>query len=207
VVPDPIHGARCVHEIYRRPLPATRVASRCPYCGQADSYDRLHESADIIRMMNSAFDGVGATVGDYYPTAQVEHRQDQFGDLRAGSTTASTRPALRRRRRPTKSREPLFATLDRLELCLASIDISGGSTSQRRIAAFSSRSSLRSSHVGHFSAISDAFQISQSVAVYARALPVARCARDGHFEQHQNGTIMKATNPFNPTRIVPMGLC
>lgn len=28
-----------------------------------------NESADIIRMLNSAFDGVGATVGDYYPEA------------------------------------------------------------------------------------------------------------------------------------------
>ena len=67
VVPDPF-GAQALHEIYTR-------ADR-NYTGRVsvpvlwDTVEQTivsNESADIIRMFNSAFDGVGASEGDYYP--------------------------------------------------------------------------------------------------------------------------------------------
>ena len=69
VVPDPVLGAQRLYEIY--------VASRPQYTGRVSVpvlFDKTrrqivsNESADIIRMFNSAFDGVGAKAGDYYPS-------------------------------------------------------------------------------------------------------------------------------------------
>jgi putative glutathione S-transferase len=68
VVPDPIHHARFLHGVY--------TAAERTYTGRVTVpvlWDRKHativnnESAEIIRMLASAFDGVGAKPGDFYP--------------------------------------------------------------------------------------------------------------------------------------------
>src|ERR1700689_4833728 len=68
VIPDPLHDAKFLREIY--------VVSKPDYPGRVSVpvlWDKetgqivSNESADIIRMFNSAFDGVGAAAGDYYP--------------------------------------------------------------------------------------------------------------------------------------------
>src|SRR3546814_6298646 len=73
VVPDPIHGARHLREVY--------LAADRRYTGRVTVpvlWDRetatvvSNESADILRMVNAAFDGVGAGPGDYWPAAHRE---------------------------------------------------------------------------------------------------------------------------------------
>ncbi|CAN5723149.1 glutathione S-transferase family protein [soil metagenome] len=68
VVLDDINGARYMWQLY--------AASDSTYSGRATVpvlWDKRNhcivnnESADILRMFNSAFDGVGAQAGDYYP--------------------------------------------------------------------------------------------------------------------------------------------
>lgn len=68
VIPDPIHNARFLHQIY--------TAARPDYTGRVtvpilwDKKRRTivnNESAEIIRMLNRAFDKVGAKPGDYCP--------------------------------------------------------------------------------------------------------------------------------------------
>lgn len=70
VVPDPIHHAEFLHQVY--------TAADPDYTGRVTVpvlWDRKtgrivsNESAEIIRMLNSAFDRVGAKPGDYYPKA------------------------------------------------------------------------------------------------------------------------------------------
>lgn len=69
VVPDP-YGAAALHEIYARAAPHYTGRVSVPVL-----WDKLektivsNESADIMRMFNSAFDGAGAVPGDYYPAA------------------------------------------------------------------------------------------------------------------------------------------
>jgi putative glutathione S-transferase len=68
VVPDPIHHARYLYEIY--------AAAQSDYTGRVTVpvlWDRQrgaivnNESSEIIRMLTRAFDEVGARPGDYYP--------------------------------------------------------------------------------------------------------------------------------------------
>ncbi|MFG1173278.1 glutathione S-transferase family protein [Erwiniaceae bacterium CAU 1747] len=78
-----------------------------------------NESADIIRMFNSAFDGVGARAGDYYP-AELREEIDELngwiydtvnnGVYKAGFATSQ--PAY------DEAVTALFSSLDRLEQIL-----------------------------------------------------------------------------------------
>lgn len=73
VVQDPLHHAEFMHQVY--------TAAKSDYSGRVTVpvlWDKKtntivsNESADIIRMFNSAFDAVGAKAGDYYPQALRE---------------------------------------------------------------------------------------------------------------------------------------
>ncbi len=70
VIPDSVNGASKLYEVYQR--------AKADYTGRVTVpvlWDKQretivnNESADIIRMFNSAFDGIGAKPGDYYPAA------------------------------------------------------------------------------------------------------------------------------------------
>lgn len=81
VIADPIHSARLLRQVYQ--------ADPRPFDGHATTpllWDKQqgrvvnNESSDIIRMFNSAFDGLGATQGDYYP-ADLRSEIDTLGDV------------------------------------------------------------------------------------------------------------------------------
>ncbi|WP_426437033.1 glutathione S-transferase family protein [Bradyrhizobium genosp. P] len=74
VIPDGINGVRQMHEIYT--LADPHCTSRVTVPVLWDKVTRTivsNESAEIIRMFNSAFDGLGAAEGDYYPAS---HRNE-----------------------------------------------------------------------------------------------------------------------------------
>ena len=62
IYPCPKGGER-----YRAKVLRDGGKTQFPYLVDPNTGTALYESADIIRMFNSAFDGIGATEGDYYP--------------------------------------------------------------------------------------------------------------------------------------------
>jgi putative glutathione S-transferase len=68
VMPDALHGARFLHEIYTRAEPDYTGRVTVPVLWDKQTNTIVNnESAEIIRMFNSAFDGCGAAPGDFYP--------------------------------------------------------------------------------------------------------------------------------------------
>ena len=84
VIADPIHHVRYLYEIYCRARPDYSGRVTVPVL-----WDRRrgtivsNESAEIIRMFNSAFDGIGALQGDYAPAdllGQIDEINSQVYD-------------------------------------------------------------------------------------------------------------------------------
>lgn len=73
VVPDPVNGADYLYEVYTHVEPeySGRVTVPVLYDLKQDKIVN-NESSEIMRILNSAFDEVGAKEGDYYPEALRE---------------------------------------------------------------------------------------------------------------------------------------
>lgn len=70
VVPDPVFHARHLHEVYSAASPGYSGCVTVPVL--LDTHTRRivnNESAEIIRILNTAFDGIGALPRDYAPAA------------------------------------------------------------------------------------------------------------------------------------------
>lgn len=68
VIPDPINKAKRVYEIYLAADPNYSGRATVPILWDKQQATIVsNESAEIVRMLNSAFDDVGATGPDYYP--------------------------------------------------------------------------------------------------------------------------------------------
>ncbi|KGK41752.1 glutathionyl-hydroquinone reductase YqjG [Nitrincola sp. A-D6] len=117
VVADPLHQADYLHQVYTAedPLYTGRVTVPLLWDKQQQRIVS-NESADIIRMLNSAFDRVGAASGDYYPQAlrkEIDQINDRVYDCvnngvyKAGFAT--TQSAYE------EAVQPLFDTLDWLD--------------------------------------------------------------------------------------------
>src|SRR6202048_1352162 len=121
VIPDPILGARRLYEVYLRSAPAYTGRVTVPVVwDKRRNVIVSNESSEIIRMLNSAFDAVGAAPGDFYPMDLREtidalnariYATVNNGVYRAGfaTTQGAYEEAVR----------PLFATFDTLEERLA----------------------------------------------------------------------------------------
>lgn len=69
VVPDPVLGARYLHQIYRAAEPHYTGRVTTPVLWDLQRRTIVNnESAEIVRMFNRAFDRVGARPADYFPS-------------------------------------------------------------------------------------------------------------------------------------------
>jgi glutathionyl-hydroquinone reductase len=84
VVPDPVADARLLSEVYRLGDPDFDGRATTPLLwDKASGRIVSNESAEIVRMFNSAFDGVGARAGDYYPAplrAEIDALEERVYD-------------------------------------------------------------------------------------------------------------------------------
>lgn len=121
VVGDPILNARFMHQIYTAAEPKYSGRVTVPVLWDKKTATIVsNESADIIEMFNSAFDGVGARPGDYFPAhlrqeidAVNERIYDTLNNGVYKAGFATTQEAY------LTALDPLFDTLDWLEQRLA----------------------------------------------------------------------------------------
>jgi len=119
--PDSLNGFRYLHEAYTAARPTYTGVVSVPVLWDRERRTIVNnESSEIIRMLNSAFDGVGAAPGDYYPAAlrdeiEVVNRRVyetvNNGVYRCGFATSQAAY--------DEAIGPLFETLDWLESRLA----------------------------------------------------------------------------------------
>jgi putative glutathione S-transferase len=121
VVPDSVNGVSYIHQLYTKANPGYSGRATIPVLWDKQRATIVNnESSEIIRMLNSAFDNVGARRGDYYPEplrAEIDAVNARVYDslnngvYKAGfATTQEAYEA---------AVKPLFETLDWLEARLA----------------------------------------------------------------------------------------
>ena len=207
VVPDPLFNSRYIHELY------TRADSN--YTGRASVpvlWDRHtqtivnNESAEIIRMFNTAFDAVGARPGDFYPkdkrteidavNARVYDTLNN-GVYKAGF--AATQSAYE------EAVIPLFDTLDWLEERLAQSRFLLGDLTEADIRLFTTLVRFDSVYNGHFKCNMRRIADYPNLWAYTRdiyQLPgVASTVSFPHIKRHY----YMSHKHLNPAGIVPLG--
>jgi len=207
VIADP-EGADLVQDIYRR--------ADAHYTGRVsvpvlwDNRERTivsNESSEIIRMFNSAFDGIGARPGDYYPEAlrpEIDAVNARvYATLNNGvyrSGFATTQAAYE------AAVFPLFETLDWLEARLSSQSFLCGETiTEADWRLFTTLVRFDSVYHGHFKCNIRRIVDYPALWDYTRSLyqvpGVAETVDFGHIKRHYY-----MSHPWvNPTRIVPAG--
>jgi putative glutathione S-transferase len=121
VVPDPIFGAKRLHEIYTRADPGYSGRVTVPVLWDREAETIVsNESADIIRMLNSAFDVCSTRDVDTCPVALRDEidaiNADVYENVNNGVYKAGFAEA---QSAYDEAFEALFACLDRLEARLA----------------------------------------------------------------------------------------
>ncbi len=208
VIPDPINNARFMRDIY--------LAADNAYTGRVTVpvlWDKQrntivsNESAEIIRMFNSAFDHLGATKGDYYPVAlreEIDMLNERVYDsvnngvYKAGFAT--TQEAYE------KAVTALFESLDWLESRLAENRyLTGNTITEADWRLFTTLVRFDPVYHGHFKCNLKQLRDYPNLWGYTCDLyqqpGVAETINLQHIKRHYYGS--HAT--INPTGVVPLG--
>ena len=208
VVADPIHGAEFMHQIY--------TAAKADFSGRVTVpvlWDKergtivSNESSEIIRMLNSAFDGVGAAEGDYYPAALREeidavnarvYDTVNNGVYKAGFATSQEAYE--------EAAIPLFGSLDWLEERLSSQRyLLGERLTEADWRLFTTLVRFDPVYVGHFKCNLRRIADYPALSAYLRDLyqhpGIAETVDFEHIKRHY----YESHESVNPTGIVPVG--
>lgn len=208
VVPDTVNGANLMHQVY--------TAGKADYTGRVtvpvlwDKKTRTivsNESSEIIRMFNTAFDGIGAVAGDYYPEALRptidEINERVYHTLNNGvykSGFASTQAAYE------EAVLPLFDTLDWLEGILAQNRyLAGDQVTEADWRLFTTLVRFDAVYVGHFKCNLRRIEDYPNLSNYLRELyqhpGVAPTVDMVHIKNHY----YSSHESINPSRVIPVG--
>ena len=208
VIPDPIAGAERLYEVYLRSNPRYTGRVTVPVLwDKARNVIVSNESSEIIRMMNSAFDRIGAIPGDFYPIElreQIDALNARIyatvnnGVYKAGFAT--TQDAYE------EAVRPLFETLDWLEERLAkSRYLCGERLTEADWRLFTTLVRFDPVYVGHFKCNLRRLVDYPNLWDYARELfqypGVAATVDFAHIKRHYH----QSHKSINPTGIVPVG--
>ncbi|WP_407333295.1 glutathione S-transferase family protein [Enterovibrio sp. 27052020O] len=208
VVPDSVNGKTHLHQIYTEAMSDYTGRVTVPVLWDKKTHTIVsNESAEIIRMLNSAFDEVGAKPGDYYPTA-LREAIDEVNDYvypninngvyRAGFAT--TQAAY------DEAVDDVFDALDALEVKLATQRyLLGDALTEADWRLFTTLIRFDAVYVGHFKCSRRRIVDYPNLFGYLRELyqmpGIADTVHIDHIKAHYYGS----HETVNPTRIVPIG--
>ena len=208
VVPDPLNDARTMWQVY--------VASDPGYTGRATVpvlWDKRegrivsNESADIIRMFNSAFDDVGAAEGDYYPRALRDNIDAVNERVYDGLNNGVYRAGFARSQEAyDEAVVAVFETLDWLEAHLSThACLCGETLTEADWRLFTTLLRFDPVYHGHFKCNLRRLIDDPALSAYARRLyahpAVAPTVDLDHIKRHY----YQSHRDINPTGIVPRG--
>ena len=208
VVPDAVHNADFLHQIYTAADPYYTGRVTVPVLWDKQSRTIVNnESSEIIRMLNSAFDEVGAGPGDYYPAALREeinainariYDTVNNGVYKAGFATTQEAHE--------EAVVPLFDTLDWLEQRLADRRfLVGDSLTEADIRLFTTLIRFDAVYVGHFKCNIRRLVDYPNLSAFTRDIyqwpGVAATVNFEHIRRHY----YQSHRSINPTGIVPLG--
>ncbi len=208
VIADPLHNATRLHQIYTTadPLYSGRVTVPVLWDKKQNTIVS-NESAEIIRMFNSAFDGLGAKTGDYYPENRredIDAINDRIyntlnnGVYKAGFAT--TQNAYE------EAVVPLFDTLDWLEQRLSnSLFLIGENITEADWRLFTTLIRFDAVYVGHFKCNLRRIADYPALSVYLKRLldvpGVMQTINMAHIKNHYYQSHLS----INPHGVVPLG--
>lgn len=208
VIPDSIHQAEFMHQVYTTADP--KYSGRVTVPVLWDKHQQTivsNESADIIRMFNSAFDEVGAQSGDFYPKELREEIDavnarvyDEVNNGVYKSGFATTQQAYE------EAVEPLFNALDWLDERLASRRyLCGDTLTEADWRLFTTLVRFDAVYVGHFKCNLKRIADYPHLSGYLRELYQWPGIKETVDFQHIKGHYYQSHEMINPTRIVPKG--
>ncbi|MDY0884716.1 glutathione S-transferase family protein [Dongia soli] len=208
VVPDKVNGAERLYEIYVKADPNYTGRVTVPVLWDREKRTIVNnESSEIIRMMNSAFDHLGAKEGDYYPEdlrSEIDGLNAKIYDTvnngvyKAGFAT--TQEAYEENVRP------IFETLDLLEGRLQDNRyLTGSRLTEADIRLFTTLVRFDAVYVGHFKCNIRRIADYPNLGAYLRDLyqipGIAETVNLQHIKRHY----YESHRTINPTGIVPVG--
>jgi putative glutathione S-transferase len=208
VIPDSVSASRYLYQVYTRAEPeySGRVTVPVLWDKQRNTIVS-NESADIIRMFNSAFDGCGARPGDYYPEPlrnEIDAINERvYETLNNGvykSGFATTQKAYE------EAVYPLFETMDWLDDKLAQQRyLTGGRITEADWRLFTTLVRFDPVYSGHFKCNLRRLVDYASLWPYTRDLyQQPKVAASVHFD-HIKHHYYESHESVNPTGIVPVG--
>jgi putative glutathione S-transferase len=208
VIPDPIHGAQYLHQIYTAADPLYTGRVTVPVLWDKRTRTIVNnESSEIIRMFGAAFDRLGAKPGDYYPAAlcpEIEALNSRIYDTvnngvyRAGFATSQNAYE--------EAIGPLFDTLDWLDAKLAgSRYLTGDTLTEADIRLFTTILRFDAVYFGHFKCnVRGIFDYPNLLRFRREIYDLPGVAATVNF-QHIKGHYYESHRTINPTGIVPVG--
>lgn len=208
VIADTINGAEFVHQIYT--IADKNYSGRVTVPILWDKKNNTivsNESSEIIRMLNSAFDDIGALEGDYYPEdlrPEIDElNQRIYHSVNNGvykSGFATTQQAYE------DAVVPLFASLDWLEGILSHKRyLCGDRITEADWRLFTTLIRFDAVYVGHFKCNLKMISQYKNLSGYVRELyqiaGVADTVNMNHIKRHY----YESHHMVNPTGIVPLG--
>lgn len=208
VISDPIINARYMYQIYTATDPNYSGRVTIPVLWDKQQHCIVNnESAELIRMLNSAFDDIGARPGDYYPHA-LRGDIDKFnakiypnvnnGVYKAGFATTQ--------RAYEQAVMPLFATLDELDQHLSHHRyLAGEQITEADWRLFTTLIRFDTVYYSHFKCNIKRITDYPNLSGYLRELYQWPGIKDtinmAHIKQHYYRSHLN----INPTGIVPVG--